>query len=367
MLSKTTADLPSTQSMLNTQFLPHSALWSKHCGIVSLNPSIFVTPYFITIDQRVIACHISHVNHLFPPTIVLVIYAPAQRVQREPFFESLLQLPLIQQYSPSSDDILSFNPDPALPPILILGNFNFQISNYQGKSYSDQPITLLPTYRLGNRKFTIDYIFASPALFNHLHSATVDFINSAWTDHAFLGCTFTFASQDQEPGLWRAHTNLAQNKYFKDTLITKLDQFHSLIQATSESATPQEQWDTVKDITKTLARQVGRRKAAAHLRLLSHLQRKRNKLLWDYKLTSILPLKLETTENQIGAMQQDRVDTLALRAGRHWRENGETSAGYLKSSITSRSIKHNISILNHPHTHQLCTSSRDMQSAATAF
>ncbi|KAI8384101.1 hypothetical protein BD560DRAFT_431347 [Blakeslea trispora] len=69
---ETTADLPSTQSMLNTQFLTHSAIWSKHCGIVSLNPSILITPDFITIDQRVIACHISHVNHLFPPTFVLV-------------------------------------------------------------------------------------------------------------------------------------------------------------------------------------------------------------------------------------------------------------------------------------------------------
>ncbi|OBZ87946.1 hypothetical protein A0J61_03992 [Choanephora cucurbitarum] len=67
-------------------------------------------------------------------------------------------------------------------------------------------------------------------------------------------------------------------------------------------------------------RQVGRRKAAADQRLLSRLQGKRNKLMRDYELTSILPPKLETIENQLGAIQQDRVDTLALRAIKHWRE-----------------------------------------------
>ncbi|KAI8348817.1 hypothetical protein EDC96DRAFT_600606 [Choanephora cucurbitarum] len=260
--------------MLNTQFLTHTALWSKHCGIVSLNPSILITPKFIAIDQRVIACHISHVNHLFPPKLVLVIYAPAQRAQRAPFFDSLLQLPLFQQHNPSSDDILSFRSDSALPPMLILGDFNFQISNYQG-----------------NHKSTIDYIFASPVLFHHLHSSTVNFINSTWTDHALLGCTFTFDSHDQGP------------EYISQkTLITKLDQFHSSIHATSDSATPQEQWDHIKELTKTIARQVGRRKAAAHQRLLSRLQRKRNKLLREYKLTSILPLRLETVEKQISAI-----------------------------------------------------------------
>ena len=392
---ETTADLPSTQSMLNTQFLTNSAIWSKHCGIVSLNHSILITPDFITIEQRVIACHISQVNHLFPPTFVLVTYAPAQRVQRGLFFDSLLKLPLLHHYTPFTNDLLSFNTNPSLPPMLILGDFNFQITDYQGKpvdtydtnllhpqhrwyrflassfyecsQHSDQLTPALPTFRRGNHSSTIDYIFASPVLFHHLHSSTVDFINSAWTDHAFLGCTFTFQSYDQGPGLWRGHPNLAQNTHFKDTLFAELDQFHSFMQSNSNPPSPQEQWDTIKDITRKIARKIGRRKAAAHQRLLARLQRKRNHLLREYKLTNILPLRLEAIEKQIGAIQQDRVDTLALRAGKHWRENGETSAGYLKSAVTSRAAKRNIPILTRPHAQQLCTSNSDMHSAATAF
>ncbi|OBZ80356.1 hypothetical protein A0J61_11595, partial [Choanephora cucurbitarum] len=173
----------------------------------------------------------------------------------------------------------------------------------------------------GDSESTIDYIYASPVLFHHLHSSTVDFINS-----------FTFASHHQGPGLWRAHPNLAHNRYFTEKLTSKLDEFHYLLRSSTPPLSPQEQWDDIKVLAKMIAQQVVR----PYQRQLTRLHRKRNKLLREHKLTSILPLRLAAIEKQIGIIQQGRVETLALRAGKHWRDNGETSTGYLKSTISSR-------------------------------
>ncbi|OBZ81357.1 Transposon TX1 uncharacterized protein, partial [Choanephora cucurbitarum] len=47
--------------------------------------------------------------------------------------------------------------------------------------------------------------------------------------------------------------------------------------------------------------------------------------------------------------------------------NGETSTGYLKSTISSRTVNRNIPTLQHPYTNQVCTSNSDIESAATTF
>lgn len=69
----------------------------------------------------------------------------------------------------------------------------------------------------------------------------------------------------------------------------------------------------------------------------------------------------------IGSLQNEIAQNDILRAGKHWRENGEKSAGYLKRSITSRAVKRNIESFLHPVTSEICTSTPDLQSAACAF
>ncbi|KAG0802841.1 hypothetical protein G6F57_021799 [Rhizopus arrhizus] len=59
--------------------------------------------------------------------------------------------------------------------------------------------------------------------------------------------------------------------------------------------------------------------------------------------------------------------SLQIKASKHWREHGETSAGYLKRSIATRASQRYISSLQHPVTGQLCTSSVDLQDAAKTF
>jgi hypothetical protein len=100
---------------------------------------------------------------------------------------------------------------------------------------------------------------------------------------------------------------------------------------------------------------------------LKRLQRKRNKFLRAYKQTGIRNLRLPFIEQMISTIQHEIAENLQLRAGRHWRENGEISAGYLKRTAGSRNIKRSITAIIHPSTSSVCTSPESMQEAATTF
>ncbi|KAG1016750.1 hypothetical protein G6F26_012278 [Rhizopus arrhizus] len=59
--------------------------------------------------------------------------------------------------------------------------------------------------------------------------------------------------------------------------------------------------------------------------------------------------------------------TQILKASKHWREHGETSAGYLKRSIETRTSQRYIPSLQHPSDSHLCTSPGELQDAAKTF
>ncbi|KAG1445307.1 hypothetical protein G6F56_009961 [Rhizopus delemar] len=223
------------------------------------------------------------------------------------------------------------------PPMIILGNFNYHIIQY---------------------------------------AATTPNSNSNTATISQPRVTFNFPSFNQGPGIWRAHPRLAVNAYFQKALTKALDQFHSHLEICPSNDSPQQQWDAIKSLVRDIAQKIERRKQGAHKRMLTRSQIKRNKLLRQFKLSQILPLRLYTIEKQIGIIQQEVTETHALRAGSQWQENGEKSACYLKRIIEQRSVlsclvihsqiphvRRNILSLRHPTTNQLCTSNSELQSA----
>jgi hypothetical protein len=129
----------------------------------------------------------------------------------------------------------------------------------------------------------------------------------------------------------------------------------------------QEQWDQIKTLARDVALTCSRRKSEWRKRLLLRLQRKRNKMLRDSHFTSIVNFRLPVIEQLISNLQQETASVSRLRAGKHWRENGEISAGYLKRTIESRQVKRSIPPLQHPVTLELCHSTSAMNNAASAF
>ncbi|KAK4520348.1 peroxisomal targeting signal 2 receptor [Mucor velutinosus] len=132
-------------------------------------------------------------------------------------------------------------------------------------------------------------------------------------------------------------------------------------------SSPQDNWDALKALVQDIARHVSRDRSNALERPYKRLQRKRNRICRQYSDPRIRAPLLHTIEKQIGMIQREIATNLCLRAGKHWREQGETSAGYLKRTIASRSIKKSITSLINPITNTLCTDPISMQTAASSF
>lgn len=122
-LQETHASDPELQQILNMKFQTNLAIWSHHCGIVSLNPLILLS----SIDQRIIACTVSHIDQIFEPFELVTLYAPATAVPRREFFHQALQLLIFSDIHRSPQD--EFQVDDYTPNsrfnhrLLITGDF----------------------------------------------------------------------------------------------------------------------------------------------------------------------------------------------------------------------------------------------------
>lgn len=95
---------------------------------------------------------------------------------------------------------------------------------------------------------------------------------------------------------------------------------------------------------------------------------KRNLFLRQYKNTTIRNTRLPAIEDMATGIQLELAETNALRSGCKWRELGETSAGYLTRTITTRYIKKNITPLQHPdNNNNLCREPSELQTAVSLF
>ncbi|KAI9325887.1 hypothetical protein BD770DRAFT_457696, partial [Pilaira anomala] len=318
--------VPSVHYRLNMQFQTNSSIWTPHCGIVSLDPLLTLHSLDINIDDRTIICKVTHTNAHFPPIIIANIYAPASRAQRLAFFAKLLDLPIFQhdtlnldfEYSDFNYHAVAssnaHNDNTDRPPMHTPRNpqqkWNSLLTNsFFECTHSREEGPLLPTYRQGTYQSTIDYIFASPFLFQYLQNSSIEFINSDWTDHAILTTQFAFSPPHQGPGLWRGNPQLASNEHFTNELQKALDQYfveHPLPFPlhSSPSFCPRKTWDTLKSLVKSVALRIGRRRSDWRHRQHLRLQRKRNKLLREYKSTQILHQRLPFIENMISVIQQ---------------------------------------------------------------
>ncbi|KAG1047944.1 hypothetical protein G6F43_009636 [Rhizopus delemar] len=81
---ETRASDPEMQQTLDMKFQAKYSIWTYHCGIVSLNSFIIFSVSLVTIDQRLIACAVSHVDQVFEPFTIVIAYAPASVILLDP-------------------------------------------------------------------------------------------------------------------------------------------------------------------------------------------------------------------------------------------------------------------------------------------
>ncbi|KAI9330551.1 Endonuclease/exonuclease/phosphatase, partial [Pilaira anomala] len=348
-LQETHASTPEIITSLNLQFQSKSQIWTKHCGIISLNSSLRIEHIFTSADERLIHCRISHIDLAFPSFNLITIYAPASSTLRHQFYAELLSLPIFAPFLPDADPELS----PTHPPLIITGDFNFNSSRISLPTSNDQssyPFTNnsqrnwhsllcthfyecthpsldhpLTTFRRGTSSSTLDNIFTSPSLYSSLSSSTVEFLNSQWTDHALLTSTFQFGSERHGRGLWKGNPHLASNPYFIKAFHDCIDNRNYCTEPYTlpylgGASSPQQLWDDLKIEIKRLMRSFSRHVSTWRHKQLDKLQRKRDRIM----LPSSIPLgltthpKLTTVEHQIGILQNEIAQNENLKSSRHW-------------------------------------------------
>ncbi|KAG1137584.1 hypothetical protein G6F37_011126 [Rhizopus arrhizus] len=357
------------QQTLDILLQTKSSCWSSHCGVVSLNANIIITPILVSIDQLVILSHVKHDKQLFEPFHIITTYAPANPQERRFFFADLAS------FSP----IVSLFENPSAP-IVVTGDFNYSHSTFTGvpqswrdiisKNFHDclsqsSALSQQPTFSRGNSLSIIDYIFGSYSLYLQVHSSSVEFINNEWTDHALVSVCFKFTSSRQGLGLWRLNPNFLKSKKFLHRLSSTVETFMRSIDI--DTTNPQDVWDRLKIPIKQVAKTFGRRQAHWRQSQLARLQKKRNRILRQYKVSGVLNHLLPSIELQIGSLQQAIAVNNILRTGRHWREQGEISAGFLKRTIASRATSRYIPYLKDDNQESPSSGPLAMQSTARSF
>ncbi|KAG2189845.1 hypothetical protein INT46_009976 [Mucor plumbeus] len=430
-LQETHATTTLIKERLDMQLQAQQSIWTHHCGIVSCNPHVNIEPLYVSSDQRVIYCQVSHANKHFPSFTIMNIYAPATYRERYAFYTHLLSLEYFNSILSEihSTQILNHN-----SPSIIVGDFNYHFRHFPHSNVAqylhDTPVSLripqphqptfepstdldenfimpqidsndpsimplpsinqwiwhwimtqhyiesthrlnsdpyTPTFRRNESLSTIDYIFVNPTLAHFVTSSQVQFISRDWTDHALLSVQLRFDSPDHGCEIWRANPTLVKNPYFVEQLNSALDDFHNQLSQLPDPPSFQSSWDNIKELTKTIARRIGRCKGTWRQRQLKRLQQKRNRILRIYKDSRVLHKRLPIIEQQIGDIQQEIVDTLALRSGLRWRENGETAAGVLKRIIRQKTQQRTIPTIVHPVSGQLCEDPQQKQQGVQHF
>lgn len=387
-LQETHAASPILQDLFHSQFQASSSLWSQHCGLIIFSPDLNFSNSFISLCGRIITATVSHISQIFDPVTISVIYAPAQRADRYSFFSDL--------FTDNVDASSLFPHNPSR--YIILGDFNYSYSRQTTSSQIRQaPTSWLQyiddyfvdsitsptdfpafTFQRGSSRSCIDYIFVSNDLSSSIQytQSSTTLIPVIWTDHLLLTTNLRLyppinrssSAQAVGKGLWRAHPRLASNSNFRRKLHKSLSK---CVQSLGQDLSAAEKWEKLKRHTAQVCRSFSRKQAFTLTRAEDLLHKKRagilKKLRRNPEDLPILNPQLMIVEQQLSALQQYHVETLALRSSVRWRELGELSPGYLKRSVQSRAARQLIPPLIHPVTATLCTTTNEMLETATSF
>lgn len=349
---------------LELLFQSTSGIWTPKIAILSLNPNFIIntSPEIIdSTDGRYILTSISQPNNNTPIAYILAIYAPAHRAPRRIFFEALAKHTLLNNIITSST-----------APVFALGDFNYDITDdtiqrlyptwlpFIRSSFIDCfKDAKLPTFstKRGSHTF-LDYIYCSAADYYFVRSIHQEYLTFAWTDHELLSINYCYnTSTSRGRGAWKANPFLGNLPPYRAGLASHIqhafDDRQHLDLLDIHTAT--RVWDELKTEVKEFTKSFQLDRNSWRLKTIKKLQSKRNRILREYKNTSILSLLLPSVEATLGKLQEEQVEIEALKAGKFWRENNENSPGVFKRLAASRGLQREIPPLMNDGTGQLTT------------
>ncbi|ORY97806.1 Endonuclease/exonuclease/phosphatase [Syncephalastrum racemosum] len=208
-LQDTHVDDRATAASIEQRFQCKSGLWTHYCGLLSMSSELVLERIPVDLgekgefDERVLFARVFSPYGRFDDFYALVVYAPPHQSPRKRFYNALLASPLLALRDNSNDTKYS--------RLILMGDFNYndhvgnQIPRGVPKEWKAMTQSrfldcvyasvheVLPTYRLGRRHSTIDYIFAPPQHFSckrvTKHTDAAEFLPYDITDHAMIQAT----------------------------------------------------------------------------------------------------------------------------------------------------------------------------------
>ncbi|KAI8332190.1 hypothetical protein BD560DRAFT_341275, partial [Blakeslea trispora] len=112
--------------------------------------------------------------------------------------------------------------------------------------------------------------------------ADASFINSKWADHALLTLTYAITSPREGKGLWRTNPNLVNIPSYVQKIHKGIDIYVER-HLSSNDHSPQDHWNSIKDVVAKLTRNYSRFRTNWREKRLKELQQQRNHLhRWKY-------------------------------------------------------------------------------------
>ena len=360
---------------LNTSLRAHQSIWTSHCALLLIHPKLTFLSSYVLLGGRAIFAIVGSVDTedkiLFE---ICTLYAPSgATTPRNNFLNNILLLPFFQ--SPGED-------------FIVLGDFNYHhhmrntapaawkrwINNSTINTLN--PYNSLPIHTFNNRhhQTTIDYIFMSPSLAEHVTAPSHTYLHRDWTDHTMLSCELNLEALQTGPGVWRLNTSLLKDKevlvQLAETVKRDLQEMGGL--------PPQMAWDQLKLTLQEELQHISIQKTKEKQQLSTRLQRERQHLLrrikWQQGAPSPKPDKIQALEVQWQELER-RLDGLleasmsgwTLRTQMKWRECGERCSKYFFRVLKSRATKRTITHLKIPNSTNIVSAPDDLCRVGRAF
>ena len=372
------AEKKETQERLDMQFSSKSSIYTKHCGIISLNDKFTVTPIDTGIEGRFILANIHYATEEEPSSFnaiatILNIYGRAtSKKDNVAFYTELME-----------NSFLTYMLTSIQHNLFVVGDFNYKYelkkSDGTVEATTKEWTTFLANHFIDcfreDKRVTwhgtrgtahiLDYIFCNNHSYEHVTDYRQEYLNPIWTDHDMLVITVRLKKdRRQGPGAYKCNPFLAQKKQFRTDLVPFLEGLQTTRELKKTTQTAQEIWDWIKVEVKEYVRQYQLEDLNWRRKQLKRLQSKRNRCMRLMKNRGLIFQVLPTIERQISSLQDSIAEIEVLKLGKYWRENNEKNAGFLKKLTISRQTKRQLKQLRHPETQLLC-SDQDTMSEIT--
>jgi hypothetical protein len=247
-----------TLSIINTQFQARYSMWTRHCDIVSFNPSFIFSDNLVPENDRIILTKVKHPYNAFEPFWLLVLYAPATSgLQRQQFFDHVLGLLYNQDLDVNLDRLFITGDSnysylrPHLSSQTSLQWVSFLNDHFYNALMNDD-LHEIPTFRRNETTYsTIDYIFVNQAFRTQVIESNLHKLDVSWTDHSLLSVTCCLGPSPSGPGLWRGNPLLTRKPAYQQYLRQHLD---DILLKIPSGWNAQKKWDFVKQQVKNVTR-----------------------------------------------------------------------------------------------------------------